>query len=188
MNLDSYRDEALHEGDFIRAFCFSAMMSPPRDSLRVLDQSRVSAWSEAFFSFARRWVQEVPANELQAFEQAQPNVANGLLRELVYPRLHPTAPLPPPGPSALEHLARVLTLLDRHDDAGARTVFATVRRPYVSVLYYTLRSRLDSSVLTRESSFERWQDWNAGGAELFQRVTPKLNQRAKDLVTKTDNS
>ena len=187
-DLGPFRDEALREGDFVRAFCFSAMTSAPRDSLRVLDQSRVSAWSEAFFSFARAWVQKIPLSELQAFEQAQPNPANGLLRELVYPRLHPNDPLAPPGPSALEHLARVLTLLDRHDDAGARAVFGTVRRPYVSVLYYSLRSRLDRSVLTRESSFERWQDWNAGGLELFQRVTPQLNQRAADLARTTGNS
>jgi hypothetical protein len=187
-NLGSLRDEALREGDFVRAFCFSALTSAPRDSLRILDQARVSAWSESFFSFARAWIQKIPLSELQALEQAQPNLANGLLRELVFPRLHPTDPLPPPGPSALEQLARVLTLLDRHEDAGARTLFATVRRPYVSVLYYTLRSRLDPSFLTRESSFERWQDWNAGGVELFQQVTPKLNQRAGDLVKKTDNS
>lgn len=186
--LGPLRDEALREGDFVRAFCFSALISRPRDSLRVLDRSRVSAWSESFFSFARAWVQAVPLSELQAFEQAQPKMANGLLRELASPRLRPNDPLPPPGPSALEHLARVLTLLDRRDDAGARAEFATVRRPFVSILYYTLRSRLDPSFLSRESTFERWQDWNAGGAELFQRVAPKLNQRARDLVTAANAS
>jgi hypothetical protein len=178
----AFRDQALAEGDIIHAFCFSALIDPPDQSLALLDRSQPGAWSEPFFSFTRAWIRTLSPFEVAPFLRAHPQPANPLLREIILARSGPAQPLPPPGTSQLERLARILTLLERSDLAGARALFSTLHPPLVSPLYYALRDQLDPAAARKATPAERWQDWNVGGEALFNQVGPQLNARAAAKV------
>jgi hypothetical protein len=184
-DLATYRDRALAEGDVVRAFYLSASIDPLGPSLEILDRSRRTAWSEAFFSFARAWIRSQDPGALAAFVAGHGLPHNPLLRELLVARMPRDTPLPKIGSSGLELLARVLTLRERRDDDAARALLRSMACPKVSALYYALRARLFPDSARQESRAERWQDWTAGGEALFQQVTPQLNQRANDLVQNT---
>jgi len=176
-NAARFRDQALKEDDDIRAFSFSVLVDPPSASLALLDRSRVENWSEPFFSFTRAWIRGQGSADVEPFIRSHPQPANTLLREIFLARSGPGQPLPPPGPSPLERLARILTLQERGDLTGARVLFAGLRPPMVSPLYYALRDRLDPAAARQATAAERWQDWNAGGEGLFSRTGPDLNGR-----------
>jgi hypothetical protein len=180
--LAQLRDQALREGNPVWAFCFSALIDKPVDSLNLLDRSPTTAWSEAFFSFARAWIRTVPEADVTAFLSANPKPRNLLLHELVVSRLHLPPPLPSRDSSGLERLARVLTFLDANEPNPAHAVLTFTPRPIVSPLYYALRSTLFPDGAHQESPTERWQDWNADGEELFQRVIPQLQKRTGDIT------
>jgi hypothetical protein len=180
--LAACRDYARRGGDPVRAFCFSVQIDSAAASLGVLDQSPAQAWSEAFFAFTRAWLQTQPTADLAAFLAAHPHPANPLLRELLLARLPTTETLPAPGPSTLEVLARVLTLIDRGDQPTARKLFASMRRPLVSPLYYTLRDQLDSAAAGRATADERWQDGNDGETTLVAPFPAQLSARALHLA------
>jgi hypothetical protein len=175
-NLD--RDQALREGDLIQTFCFSVLAHPPAESLALLDQSPPETWSESFFSFTRAWIRGLSPFEVAPFLRTRPLAHNLLLRELILARSDLNQPLPAPGRSPLERLARVLTLQERGELPAARALYATLRPPKVSPLYYALRDNLDPDAARQASAAERWQDWNAGGENLFHRLGPALNARA----------
>jgi hypothetical protein len=176
-NAIRFRDQALKEHDYMRAFSFSVLVDPPSDSLALLDRSRVENWSEPFFSFTRAWVHGLNDGNVAPFIRSHPQPANTLLREIFLARSGPDQPLPPPGPSPLERLARILTLLERNDPTGAKALFTDLRPPMVSPLYYALRDRLDPPSARQATAAERWQDWNADGDGLFDQTGPALNDQ-----------
>jgi hypothetical protein len=180
--LATFRDEALQERDLLWSFCFSLPIDKPSASLELLDHSTVEYWSEPFLRFVREWIGQLPLDSLNAFLRDHPNPDNLLLREMVLMRTQPNAPLPPVGPSHLERLLRALDLIQRGDRDSARAIFATLPRPIVSPLYYNLRDQLDPDAAGHATPAEHWQDWNAGGRELFDRVSPRLNEHMADLL------
>ena len=175
--LRQLHEAALRLRDPVWAFCFSTLVDDPENSLALLDRSRVDAWSEPFLNFFRAWLDGVPVDALGSFLAHHPGAGNPLLRELVLMRAHPQAPLPAAGGSRLEKMVRVLDLLQRGDEVEAREAFAALAQPKLSILYADLRHRLDPAAAGNEGAAERWQDWNVGGAELFQRLPPLLNRR-----------
>jgi hypothetical protein len=175
--LRDLHDAAQRSHDPVWAFCLSTLADDPETSLALLDRSRVAAWSEPFLDFFRPWLDRVPVEALDSFLQHNPGPGNPILRELVLTRVRPGAALPAVGPTLLEKEARVLDLLQRGDVSGARTLFSTLPRPVASALYYNLRDRLEPAAAKNDSASVKWQDWNAGGAELFQRLSPLLNRR-----------
>jgi hypothetical protein len=179
--LAKLRDEARREDDPIRAFTLSALIDPPSVSLNLLDQSTVPSWSEAFFSFTRRWTQSLPPDVATTYLSA-PRRHNPLLLELISARRPSGGILPPLPPTTLGRLARVLTLMDT-DQASAIRALAVISPPKVSALYYTLRGQLDPESMVHASTAERWQDWNSGGVVLFQRTSASLNLRGAAWLT-----
>ena len=172
------RDRAIARDDFTRAFCFSTLIDPPMESLRLLDRSPVRAWTDRFYSFTRAWLRRREAAGAEAFLAGEFHPSNPLLRELLLDRFPSAAPLPPAGSSELEQLARVLTLVDREQTAEARATLRSVPKPLVSALYYTLRGELDPAAAREATAFERWQDWHEGGPALLDQAGPALNARA----------
>jgi hypothetical protein len=172
------RDRAIARDDLVHAFCFSALIDPPAQSLRLLDRSRAGDWTERLYSFSRAWLKRLTPADVAAFLEAQPRPVNPLLAELLLKRGPSGAPLPPPGPTDLEHLARVQTLLDRQQPAEAAALLRSMRKPIASALYYTLRGRLDPEADRQAPAAERWQDWNDGGAALLEQKFPRLDARA----------
>jgi hypothetical protein len=175
--LHALHDAAQHSGDPVWAFCLSTLTDDPEISLALLDRSSASAWSEPFLSFFRPWLDRVPVKALESFLNHNRGPGNPILRELVLTRVRSAAALPAVGPMLLEKEARVLDLLQRGDVPGAGALFATLPRPVASALYYNLRDHLEPAAAQDDSAAQKWQDWNAGGAELFQRLPPLLNRR-----------
>jgi hypothetical protein len=175
--LRALHDAAQHAHKPVWAFCLSTLADDPEISLALLDRSRVAAWSEPFLDFFRPWLDRVPVEALESFLQYNPGPGNPILRELVLTRVRPQKPLPAVGPTPLEKMARVLDLLQLGDVSGARALFAQVPRPVASALYYNLRDRLYPAASKDDTAAQKWQDWNAGGAALFQRLSPLLNRR-----------
>ncbi len=175
--LAAARDHAMAHGDIERAFCLSVLIDPPETSLRLLDRSSAIDWTDRFYSFTRAWLERVPASAMQEFLLTRPRPANPLLAELLLERMPPSTSLPPVGSTGLEHLARVVTLLDRRQPAEAAATFKAVQKPLVSALYYTLRGQLEPEAARHAPPFERWQD--EGSAAPFDRALPLLNARAE---------
>jgi hypothetical protein len=182
LQLGILRDTTIQDGDPLWSFCFSLLVDEPSASLALLDRSTVEYWSEPFLRFIREWINGLPAVSLATFLRDNPDPANPLVRELVLMRTQPHAPLPPVGPSDLERVLRGTDLLQQDDIAGARAIFAKVPAPMVSPLYYALRSQLDPAAARHATPAEQWQDWNSGGAQLFDRLSPDLNQRAAAMI------
>jgi hypothetical protein len=176
------RDSTLQNGDHLWSFSFSVLVDDSSASLLLLDRSTVEYWSEPFLRFIREWIKGLPAASLATFLRNDPNPANPLVREMVLMRTQPQAPLPPVGSSDLERVLRATDLAQRGDIAGARAILSKVRAPMVSPLYYALRNQLDPVAAARATPAERWQDWNSGGAGLFDRLSPDLNERASAMI------
>jgi hypothetical protein len=175
--LHQLRDSALREKDAVRAFCLSTLIDDPTTSLDLLDRAPLNAWSETLLNFFRPWLDGVPQAALDSFLKSHPNPGNPLLHELVLMRAQPHAPLPPLSSSRLQKMVRVLELLQRGDAPAARNTFATIPHPPLSTLYYQVRDLLYPAAAKNDDPSEKWQDWNAGGADLFQQLSPLLNQR-----------
>jgi hypothetical protein len=163
--------------DPVWAFCLSTLVDDPEGSLTLLDRSRADSWSETFLNFLRPWLDSVPVEEFNAFLKDHPGAGNPLLRELVQMRTRLQAPLPDAGSSRLAKMVRVLDLLQRGDVKAARETFAALPHPMLSTLYDDLRDQLEPSASKNDDAAEKWQDWNAGGAELFRQMPPALNRR-----------
>lgn len=175
--LRALHDAAQRSRDPVWGFCLSTLADAPDISLALIDRSHVDDWSEPFLAFFRSWLDCVPVKALDTFLKYSPGQGNPILRELVLARVRPQVTLPAVGPTPLEKMTRVLDLLQRGDMSGARILFATLPRPVSSALYYNLRARLDPADAKDGAAAQKWQDWNAGGVELIQQLSPLLNRR-----------
>jgi hypothetical protein len=175
--LRQLHDEAQRLHDPVWAFCFSTLVDDPENSLALLDRSRRVIWSETFLNFFCRWLDRVPESELDLFLKDHPGTGNSILRELILMRARPQGSLPVAGPSQVEQLVRIMDLLQRGDLPAARETFTALSRPMASTLYHDLRDRLNPAGAQTDIAAEKWQNWNAGGVELFQQLAPLLNQR-----------
>ncbi|MDB4793745.1 hypothetical protein OAG63_01800, partial [Methylacidiphilales bacterium] len=168
------------------AFCFSTMIDNPQESLSIISHS--NDWNEAFFNYFSSWIDSLPdAEAAKALANSQLNT-NPVLHAFLLIRSSPQGysellKAVPDGvdPWIWKVLQIKACLKSGHIDLARQLFQETSSRPAVSAVYASLFHQLYEDKLPPKS-FDQWQSWDNGGADLMQSVSGQLNQRINSFT------